>query len=89
MLLLCAVVLLGGSGCFTSRNTFGQGAQGGLVQRERVWYAFWGFYSLDDFNSRSVVGGAQDYDVYTGFAPSDVAINFFTAHEKLKSAEVC
>ncbi len=77
-LLLTATLLFSSVGCFTHRNTFGDGPQGGLVQRERVWYAFWGFLPLDDFNSRSVVGGAEDYDVHAGFAPSDVFINFFT-----------
>ena len=77
-LLMGFTLLLAGSGCFAHHNTYGQGSQGGLVQRERVWYAFWGFLPLDDFDSRNVVGGAKDYDVHAGFAPSDVAINIFT-----------
>ncbi|MEM7262657.1 MAG: hypothetical protein AAF488_11750, partial [Planctomycetota bacterium] len=67
------------TGCFTSRNTFGDGPRGGEITVHRNWYAFWGFVPMGSFDTREVVGPADHYRVTTSIEGFDVFINLFTA----------
>jgi len=67
-----------GSGCFTTRHTFGDGPRGVEVRTHHRWYAFWGFVPLDGLDSREVIGPSQHYRVRRSFRALDVAITVFT-----------
>ena len=66
------------SGCFATIHTVGDGPHGGEVREHHTWYAAWGFLALGTFDSRDVVGAADDYRISTRFGALDVFLNMFT-----------
>ncbi|MFN0060187.1 MAG: hypothetical protein ACKVX7_17150 [Planctomycetota bacterium] len=74
-----AVSLALTTGCFSTRNTVGDGPRGGEVTVHRTWFAFWGFVPLNSLDSRDVVGPASHYRVTTRFGVFDVIVNCLTA----------
>ncbi len=76
VLILLAVSMV--SGCLSTVHTVGDGPRGGEVRVHHSWYGAWGFLSLGTFDSRDVVGAADDYRITTRFGGIDVLINLFT-----------
>lgn len=74
---LFAGLLAAAPGCVTHRHTVGRGPLGSEVYKTGVWYALYGFVPLSGYDSRQVVGAADDYRVVTRAGGLDVFLNIF------------
>lgn len=77
-LILSLVFVIGLSSCFTLEHTVGNGAQNGVEQTERQWYALFGLVPLNDVDSKQMAGGASDYTIKSEHTFVDVVIGIFT-----------
>jgi len=68
------------SGCFSLRHNVGSGSQGGTQVSEKQWYLLWGLVPLNNVNSQTMAGGANNYTVDSGVSVVDFVINFFTQY---------
>lgn len=77
---LSLIVLMAGisvTSCMTNRHTVGKGAQTGIVEKSRQWYALWGAVKLGDSDTKIMAGDAADYKIETYYGVIDWLINFF------------
>ena len=88
LLLLTGVLLSTFAGCFTMNHVVGSGAQTGVVQTERQWYALWGLVPINTVDSKAMAGGASNYTVKTEYTPLDFIINIFTSIVSIESMTV-
>ena len=70
-----ALLLFGGTGCFSLTHVVGEGAQGRHVEKQRQWYALWGLVRLNTVDSHELSGGAIDYTVHSKKTPLDALIS--------------
>ena len=87
-LLLAGVILSTFAGCFTMNHVVGSGAQTGVTQTERQWYALWGLVPINSVDSKTMAGGASNYTVKTEYTPLDFVINIFTSIVTIESMTV-
>ena len=77
-LILSCVFVVGLSSCFTLEHTVGSGAQNGVENTQRQWYALWGLVELNDVDSKQMAGGASDYTIVSERTFVDSLIGLFT-----------
>jgi hypothetical protein len=80
-LALAASALLLLPSCFSIDHTVGRGPQHSPpVEAYRVrWFALFGLWPMDDFDSNSLANGSRDYRVTTKFTFVDVLYSAFTS----------
>jgi hypothetical protein len=80
-LLLIAVfaLTLALSSCYTMVHTVGDGARGGQVTAQKQWYALYGLVPLNNVNSKTMAGGAENYTIKTEITFIDYVISAFTS----------
>jgi hypothetical protein len=78
-LMSSATLLL--SGCFSMETTVGRGPQHApaTVEYHQRWFALYGLWPMDDFDSKSLAGDSRDYRVTTAFTFSDVVMSTLTS----------
>lgn len=84
LLLMFATV----TSCMTNRHTVGNGAQTGVAQTSRQWYALWGLVRLGDSDTKTIAGDTADYTVETYYGVVDWLINFFLGGLSIQSRTV-
>ena len=84
LLLMFATV----TSCMTNRHTVGNGAQTGVAQTSRQWYALWGLVRLGDSDTKTIAGDSADYTVETYYGVVDWLINFFLGGLSIQSRTV-
>jgi len=77
-LVLAIVLLAGTTSCYTMEHTVGSGAQGASTEEARQWYVLWGLVPLNEVDSKSMAGGATDYEIKTQMKFVDIVIGIFT-----------
>lgn len=88
LLLILIMVSTSLSSCMTNRHTVGSGAQTGVVEKSRQWYALWGLVKLGDSDTKNMVGDSTDYKVETYYGVADWFINFFLGWLSIKSRTI-
>lgn len=80
-LLLIAVfaLTLALSSCYTMVHTVGDGARGGQVTAQKQWYALYGLVPINNVNSKTMAGGAENYTITTEITFIDYVISAFTS----------
>ena len=69
------------AGCFSISHTVGRGPQRvpPAVEYHERWFALYGLWPMDDFDSKALAGDARDYRVTTEFTFSDVVMSALTS----------
>jgi hypothetical protein len=62
-------------------TTVGRGPQHApaTVEYHQRWFALYGLWPMDDFDSKSLAGDSRDYRVTTAFTFSDVVMSTLTS----------
>ena len=68
-------------GCFSMQTTVGRGPQRAppTVEYHQRWFALYGLWPMDDFDSKALAGDSHDYRVTTEFTFSDVVMSALTS----------
>ncbi len=77
--LLLTLMVITCTGCYTMKHTVGDGARGNTLESTKQWYILWGLVPLNTVNSKTMAGGAKDYEVTTQMSFIDVIIAAFTS----------
>ena len=88
VLLVLLLMLATVTSCMTNRHTVGNGAQTGVTQTSRQWYALWGLVRLGDSDTKTIAGDTADYTVETYYGVVDWLINFFLGGLSIQSRTV-
>ena len=75
-------------GCYTMKHTVGSGPQTGVTLTDRQWYLLFGLVPLGRVDSHDMAGEAQNYQVTTKLAVSDMFMNIFTMLVTIQSRKV-
>jgi hypothetical protein len=59
-------------------HTVGEGAKGNTEVVQRQWYVLWGLAPLNDVDTNSMAGGAEDYNIEVKQSFVDAIIGAFT-----------
>ena len=66
------------SSCYVMNHTVGEGAKGNTEVVQRQWYVLWGLVPLNDVDTNSMAGGAEDYNIEVKHSFVDAIIGDFT-----------
>lgn len=66
------------TGCYTNNHVIGSGAKGGTEMTEKQWYALWGLVPINNVDTNSMAGSADDYQITTTHSFVDLLISAFT-----------
>ena len=66
------------SSCYVMNHTVGEGAKGNSEVVQRQWYVLWGLAPLNDVDTNSMAGGAEDYNIEVKQSFVDAIIGAFT-----------
>lgn len=88
LLLILIMVSTSLSSCMTNRHIVGKGAQTGLVEKGRQWYALWGLVKLGDSDTNIMAGNSTDYKIETYYGVVDWFINFFLGWFSIRSRTI-
>lgn len=88
MLLVLLLMLATVTSCMTNRHTVGNGAQTGVTQTSRQWYALWGLVRLGDRDTKTIAEDTPDYTVETYYGFVDWLINFFLGGFTIQSRTI-
>ena len=66
------------TGCFAIKHNVGNGAQGNTTVTERQWFVLFGLVPINEIDSKTMAGGATDYEITTKFTFVDLVIGAFT-----------
>ena len=75
---LVLLVALFMAGCTAHTHVVGSGGTTGEVVEARQWYVLWGLVPINDVDSHTMAGGAENYTIETEQSALDVIINIFT-----------
>ncbi len=76
---LAAALVLALAGCMTQRHIIGEGPSPTATEQTATqWYALWGLVPLNEVETKTMAGGATNYEIVTEMSPIDAVINFFT-----------
>jgi PBP1b-binding outer membrane lipoprotein LpoB len=75
-------------GCSTNIHTVGDGPQKNEVIEARQWYILFGLVPLNEVNTQTMVGNAEDYEIKTEQSFLDGVINAFTGAVTVTSRTV-
>jgi hypothetical protein len=64
-LIVCALISLTMVACHTHTHVVGRGAQTGMTESTRQWYAVFGLVPLGNADTKAMAGGANDYTITT------------------------
>lgn len=88
VLLVLLLMLATVTSCMTNRHTVGNGAQTGVTQTSRQWYALWGLVRLGDRDTKTIAEDTPDYTVETYYGFVDWLINFFLGGFTIQSRTI-
>lgn len=88
MLLILVMVTISLSSCMTNRHTVGKGAQTGITEKSRQWYALWGLVKIGDTDTKNMVGDTADYKIETYYGVVDWLINVFLGGFTIQSRTI-
>ena len=66
------------SSCESIKHTVGEGAQGSTEVMQRQWYVLAGLIPLNQVNTQSMAGGAENYTIEVKQSFVDMIIGAFT-----------
>ena len=62
-------------GCMTHEHVVGTGAMTGYTESAKQWYIAWGLVPLNNVDTKSMSGGAENYKIVTKTSVIDAIIN--------------
>jgi hypothetical protein len=67
--------------CMANQHTVGLGPQSAppVEVCHQRWFALFGLWPMDDFDSKALTGGSHDYRVTTEFTFTDVCMSALTS----------
>ena len=75
-------------GCSTHMHTMGSGAAGANETSSRQWYILFGLVPLNSVDTKTMAGGATDYNIKTQQSFLDIVITIFTGIVTVNSRTV-
>lgn len=78
LLLVIVSFLFVVTGCYTHMHKVGDGAQGSDMIAQKQWYALWGLVPINQVDSQTMAGGAENYNITTQHSFIDIVIGCFT-----------
>ena len=77
-ILTLALLSLSLVGCMTLNHQVGQGATGNDIQTVRAWYVLFGLIPINDVDTHTMAGGAENYEIISQTTFIDALISGFT-----------
>jgi len=88
LIALLVLIFLLAVGCSTNIHTIGNGPQKNEVTQARQWYILFGLVPLNEVNTQTMAGNAENYEIKTEQSFLDGVINAFTGAVTVTSRTV-